>query len=131
MNMYELFSVTTHTHTREHTPHRGKKEVKAAAAVVEKTYLGPRVREGEQVFGVAHIYASFNDTFVVCSAIHPPPHPAVSQRLSLLCSPVHTAANPFPTLSMLPISRARRPSAVSLVRKHTHTAIDEGQVSFR
>ena len=27
--------------------------------------LGPSVREGEQVFGVAHIFASFNDTFIV------------------------------------------------------------------
>lgn len=26
--------------------------------------LGPQVRDGEYVFGVAHIYASFNDTFV-------------------------------------------------------------------
>lgn len=26
--------------------------------------LGPQVKEGENVFGVAHIYASFNDTFV-------------------------------------------------------------------
>jgi ribosomal protein S11 len=26
--------------------------------------LGPSVREGEHVFGVAHIFASFNDTFV-------------------------------------------------------------------
>ncbi|XP_055919783.1 40S ribosomal protein S14a-like [Eupeodes corollae] len=26
--------------------------------------LGPQVRDGEHVFGVAHIYASFNDTFV-------------------------------------------------------------------
>lgn len=26
--------------------------------------LGPQVREGETVFGVAHIFASFNDTFV-------------------------------------------------------------------
>ncbi|CAD5224582.1 unnamed protein product [Bursaphelenchus okinawaensis] len=26
--------------------------------------LGPQAREGENVFGVAHIYASFNDTFV-------------------------------------------------------------------
>jgi len=25
---------------------------------------GPKVKEGEHVFGVAHIYASFNDTFV-------------------------------------------------------------------
>ncbi|RZS17156.1 hypothetical protein BHM03_00049270 [Ensete ventricosum] len=27
--------------------------------------LGPAVREGELVFGVAHIFASFNDTFIV------------------------------------------------------------------
>merc|ERR1719455_53041 len=26
--------------------------------------LGPQVKDGEEVFGVAHIYASFNDTFV-------------------------------------------------------------------
>lgn len=26
--------------------------------------LGPQVREGEVVYGVAHIFASFNDTFV-------------------------------------------------------------------
>ena len=30
------------------------------------TLSGPGAREGEQVFGVAHIFASFNDTFVVC-----------------------------------------------------------------
>lgn len=27
--------------------------------------LGPSVRDGELVFGVAHIFASFNDTFIV------------------------------------------------------------------
>ena len=31
----------------------------------EVVNLGPQVREGEEVFGVARIYASFNDTFVV------------------------------------------------------------------
>ena len=30
----------------------------------ENVSLGPAVREGELVFGVAHIFASFNDTFV-------------------------------------------------------------------
>jgi small subunit ribosomal protein S14e len=30
----------------------------------EVVRLGPVVREGEEVFAVAHIYASFNDTFV-------------------------------------------------------------------
>jgi hypothetical protein len=37
----------------------------AKVAVVENVQLGPQVKEGENVFGVAHIYASFNDTFVV------------------------------------------------------------------
>jgi len=32
--------------------------------VEASTTLGPTVREGEIVFGVAHIFASFNDTFV-------------------------------------------------------------------
>merc|ERR1712077_113079 len=41
-------------------PRKGKKE-KTEEAVVQ---LGPGVREGDEVFGVAHIYASFNDTFV-------------------------------------------------------------------
>ena len=30
----------------------------------EEIKLGPQVREGELVFGVCHIFASFNDTFV-------------------------------------------------------------------
>ncbi|KAL7074015.1 hypothetical protein ACQ4LE_006604 [Meloidogyne hapla] len=38
-----------------------KGKVKEEQAVVT---LGPQVREGENVFGVAHIFASFNDTFV-------------------------------------------------------------------
>ena len=37
---------------------------KKERAEVEPVSLGPQVREGEIVFGVAHIYASFNDTFV-------------------------------------------------------------------
>lgn len=39
----------------------GEGEVAAAPAAAS---LGPQVREGELVFGVAHIYASFNDTFI-------------------------------------------------------------------
>jgi len=31
----------------------------------ENVTLGPTVREGEYVFGVAHVFASFNDTFIV------------------------------------------------------------------
>ncbi|KAI8817507.1 putative 40S ribosomal protein RPS14 [Fimicolochytrium jonesii] len=37
---------------------------KAAKPAAENIKLGPQVREGENVFGVAHIFASFNDTFV-------------------------------------------------------------------
>lgn len=36
----------------------------AAAPKEENVALGPNAREGENVFGVAHIFASFNDTFV-------------------------------------------------------------------
>lgn len=39
-------------------PRKGKKEQ------AEQIVLGPQVKEGENVFGVAHIFASFNDTFV-------------------------------------------------------------------
>lgn len=30
----------------------------------ENVSLGPAVRDGEHVLGVAHIFASFNDTFI-------------------------------------------------------------------
>jgi len=40
-----------------------KKAVRAPKAE-ENISLGPQVKEGELVFGVAHIFASFNDTFV-------------------------------------------------------------------
>ncbi|MCJ1254502.1 ribosomal protein S14, S11 [Lignoscripta atroalba] len=39
-----------------------KKKVERAAT--ENISLGPQTREGELVFGVARIFASFNDTFV-------------------------------------------------------------------
>ena len=41
-----------------------KKNAKAPAGEGNTVSLGPQVAEGEQVFGVAHIFASFNDTFV-------------------------------------------------------------------
>eukprot|EP00002_Diphylleia_rotans_P024851 TRINITY_DN4903_c0_g2_i1.p2 TRINITY_DN4903_c0_g2~~TRINITY_DN4903_c0_g2_i1.p2 ORF type:complete len:151 (+),score=29.69 TRINITY_DN4903_c0_g2_i1:104-556(+) len=37
---------------------------KATPKVEEVVTLGPQVKEGENVFAVAHIYASFNDTFI-------------------------------------------------------------------
>merc|ERR1712214_43764 len=41
-------------------PRKGKRENKEEVQVS----LGPQVGDGENVFGVAHIFASFNDTFV-------------------------------------------------------------------
>jgi ribosomal protein S11 len=37
---------------------------KTKSAGADIVTLGATVREGEHVFGVAHIFASFNDTFV-------------------------------------------------------------------
>lgn len=38
---------------------------RAAKKQVEQVIsLGPQVREGELVFGVAHIFASYNNTFI-------------------------------------------------------------------
>jgi len=42
-------------------PPARKGKVKEEAPVV---VLGPQAADGENVFGVAHIFASFNDTFV-------------------------------------------------------------------
>jgi len=49
-----------HYHQQKMAPRKGQKAQKEEAVV----QLGPQVQEGENVFGVAHIYASFNDTFV-------------------------------------------------------------------
>ena len=45
-------------HTHSMAKRKGKKVEE------ENVQLGPQVAEGELVFGVAHIFASFNDTFV-------------------------------------------------------------------
>ena len=37
---------------------------KVKSQSTENVSFGPTVKQGELVFGVAHIYASFNDTFV-------------------------------------------------------------------
>ncbi len=37
---------------------------KKGTGAEENVTLGPSTREGELVYGVAHIFASFNDTFV-------------------------------------------------------------------
>lgn len=35
----------------------------------ENVTLGPTLKDGEYAFGVAHIFASFNDTFIVSELI--------------------------------------------------------------
>lgn len=40
------------------------KAAESEVTVKEVTRLGPVAREGENIFGVCHIFASFNDTFV-------------------------------------------------------------------
>jgi small subunit ribosomal protein S14e len=48
----------------EDTESEEKKQTTTAKSRDTSIYYGPKVKEGEHVFGVAHIYASFNDTFV-------------------------------------------------------------------
>merc|ERR1739838_386951 len=48
----------------EYSRQRFKMAPKRTAKVEEVVQLGPKVQDGEEVFGVAHIYASWNDTFV-------------------------------------------------------------------
>merc|ERR1712154_331149 len=48
----------THTTSASMAPKRKERKQE------ETVTLGPQVREGEHVFGVVHIFASFNDTFV-------------------------------------------------------------------
>merc|ERR1712072_772357 len=45
-------------------PLQSRHATKKERQQVEQVQLGPQVREGENVFGVAHVYASFNDTFI-------------------------------------------------------------------
>jgi hypothetical protein len=56
--------------------------VKKEKAVEEVTTLGKMVADGEEYFAVAHIFASFNDTFVV--SLEPLIHS--STRLSVIVS---------------------------------------------
>lgn len=55
---------------RYHSCHAQTSKKAKERTVKEEKPLGPtNVRPGELVFGVAHIYASFNDTFVVCGSV--------------------------------------------------------------
>merc|ERR1711964_647178 len=48
----------------QHNRHNMPPKKKVERPAQENISLGPQVREGELVFGVARIFASFNDTFV-------------------------------------------------------------------
>ncbi|CAF5144374.1 unnamed protein product, partial [Rotaria sp. Silwood1] len=54
-----FFSVDHQYKINKMGPRKGQQTAKQ-----EQVSLGPQLAEGELNFGVAHIYASFNDTFV-------------------------------------------------------------------
>ncbi|KAG2287108.1 hypothetical protein Bca52824_046712 [Brassica carinata] len=51
----------------------------------ETVTLGPAVRDGEQVFGVVHIFASSNDTFIVMKADRDESSPYAAQDVAQRC----------------------------------------------
>ncbi|KAH0934096.1 hypothetical protein HID58_011213 [Brassica napus] len=56
---HKLYSKSSLYHPLVNMSRRKTREPKE-----ETVTLGPAVRDGEQVFGVVHIFASFNDTFI-------------------------------------------------------------------
>lgn len=91
-----------------------KKAAKEGGEEKEVKKTGPLAKEGEKVFGVAHIFASFNDTFVVSAAARwrsprPPTlpssfaHRVLVLRDGVLCV-VHHACHP----NRLPGAQSRR-----------------------
>ena len=74
--------------------------------------LGPAVREGEDVFAVAHIFASFNDTFVCVSRASDAFARAPRARArALACPPARplSRSTRAPRLSPCPHTRCRPP----------------------
>ena len=59
---------------------------KKEKAVEEVVTLAPKVAEGEEYFAVAHIFASFNDTFVVSGCVSVECLVAVWCAISLSCA---------------------------------------------
>ncbi|TKA75470.1 40S ribosomal protein S14 [Friedmanniomyces simplex] len=58
------FAERTSSHTQFDREANMPPQKKVERGATENVQLGPQVREGELVFGVARIFASFNDTFV-------------------------------------------------------------------
>lgn len=63
----------------------------------EVTRLGPILKEDEPLFGVAHIYAGFNDTFVVSSGRSFDGRGAASRSRALAAAPAPCRCAPAPT----------------------------------
>ena len=91
-----------------------------------QVHLGPQVREGEVVFGVAHIFASFNDTFVHVTDLSgryvsesctyfPPPRIALSPHLTTVCGRLITEI--YSNLS--PVWHTRTGSFLFFLLPHT------------
>ena len=74
-----------------HPPQADTEEPVAAPVVEEIKPHMPNPRQGEHVFGVAHIFASFNDTFVVRI-----PSPAAYTGATRRFSGVQTLDEDFP-----------------------------------
>lgn len=65
-----------------HRPLRSRPRLQVRKATEENVTLGPATREGELVWGVAHIFASFNDTFVHITDLSGKARPAcAAQRI--------------------------------------------------
>lgn len=83
---------------------------KKEKTVEEVTTLGRKLAEGEEYFAVAHIFASFNDTFVVSTIQFN------SQIIILIMSVLLFFSFPFfSSFSTLPIYPEEKPYAESLV----------------
>ena len=80
-------------------PKKDDGEDKPAAEV---PITGPNAREGEHVFGVAHIFASFNDTFVVRTLPRPPVSPTQANPPSISSASARCSTVQLPIASSCP-----------------------------
>ncbi|KAF3557346.1 hypothetical protein F2Q69_00015531 [Brassica cretica] len=77
----------------------------------ETVTLGPAVRDGEQVFGVVHIFASSNDTFIVMKADRDESSPYAAQDVAQRCK-----------------TNTPGPDAQSALRAHTRSGMKVGRI---
>lgn len=63
------YLIPIQTHPFEPAIHQSKRGAAKTIDDSQALNLGPKAAEGEHVFGVAHIFASFNDTFVVRACV--------------------------------------------------------------